>query len=70
MTIVISLQAYGLPSYYVNLIPFVPLLTDAEPCNITVDIAPGEPDHTTDSNCIVSASLRVFLANSELVADI
>ncbi|KAF9653138.1 hypothetical protein BDM02DRAFT_3153349 [Thelephora ganbajun] len=54
-----SYAILDLPLYYVDPTPFIPLLTDGKPHNITIDVASAEPDHATNSNWIVSANLQV-----------
>lgn len=53
-----------MPSYYVDLTPYVPLLTDGKPHDITIDVASAEPDHAINSNWIISANLQVVTGSS------
>ncbi|KAF9792431.1 peptide N-acetyl-beta-D-glucosaminyl asparaginase amidase A-domain-containing protein [Thelephora terrestris] len=59
-----SYGALDLPSYYVDLTPFVPLLTDGKPHNVTIDVASADPDHAINSNWILSANLQVVTGSS------
>lgn len=40
-----SFGAYDLPTYYVDLTPFIPVLVDGKPHNISIDVASAESDH-------------------------
>jgi len=42
---VVAINAYDLPTYNIDLTPFVPLLTDGNNHTITLDVASDEPDH-------------------------
>ena len=42
---VVAINAYDLPTYNIDLTPFVPLLTDGNDHTITLDISSDEPDH-------------------------
>lgn len=41
----VAINAYDLPTYDIDLTPFVPLLTDGNNHTITLDISSDEPDH-------------------------
>ncbi|KAI0273633.1 peptide N-acetyl-beta-D-glucosaminyl asparaginase amidase A-domain-containing protein [Gloeopeniophorella convolvens] len=56
-----SYGAIDLPTYHIDLTPFVPILTDGEPHNITLDVASAEPDHAINQNWFVSGLLQVKL---------
>lgn len=61
------IPAYGaldLPTYYVDFTPFVPLLTDGQPHGITINVVSADPDHTINSNWIISANLQVITGAS------
>lgn len=45
-----SYGAVDLPTYYVDLTPFVPILADGQPHNLTVDVVSGETNHTINDN--------------------
>ncbi|KAJ3883467.1 peptide N-acetyl-beta-D-glucosaminyl asparaginase amidase A-domain-containing protein [Lentinula edodes] len=52
--------SYGiaeLPTYFVDVTPFVPLLTDNSPHNFTLDVVSAEEKHTINSNWYVSVIL-------------
>ncbi|KAJ3786249.1 peptide N-acetyl-beta-D-glucosaminyl asparaginase amidase A-domain-containing protein [Lentinula aff. detonsa] len=56
--------SYGvaeLPTYFVDVSPFVPLLTDGSPHNFTLDVVSAERNHTINSNWFVSGILQVIL---------
>jgi len=42
---VVAINAYDLPTYNIDLTPFVPLLADGNNHTITLDISSDEPDH-------------------------
>ena len=54
-----------LPTYYVDLSPFIPLLSDGKPHNITLDVVSAEADHEINQNWYVTANLQVVLDSSE-----
>ncbi|KAJ3919138.1 peptide N-acetyl-beta-D-glucosaminyl asparaginase amidase A-domain-containing protein [Lentinula edodes] len=59
--------SYGtaeLPTYFVDVTPFVPLLTDNSPHNFTLDVVSAEEKHTINSNWYVSGILQVILDTS------
>ncbi|KAJ8489678.1 hypothetical protein ONZ45_g13481 [Pleurotus djamor] len=56
------IAAYGaldLPTYFIDVTPFVPLLVDGLPHNITIDVASAEQDHAIEQNWYVSGNLQV-----------
>ncbi|GJE90903.1 peptide N-acetyl-beta-D-glucosaminyl asparaginase amidase A-domain-containing protein [Phanerochaete sordida] len=53
--------ALDLPAYNIDLTPFVPMLSDGKPHNITLDIVSAEGDHAINQNWYVTASLHVVL---------
>lgn len=55
-----------LPTYHLDLTPFIPILTDGEPHNITLDVASAEDDHQINQNWFVSGLLQVKLDPSNL----
>ncbi|TBU49086.1 peptide N-acetyl-beta-D-glucosaminyl asparaginase amidase A-domain-containing protein [Dichomitus squalens] len=54
-----SYGAIDLPTYFLDLTPFVPVLTDGQPHNISLDVVSAEDDHTINQNWFVSGSLQV-----------
>ncbi|KAI0054076.1 hypothetical protein FA95DRAFT_1579129 [Auriscalpium vulgare] len=56
-----SYGAIDLPNYYLDLTPFIPILADGNPHNITLDVASAEPDHAINQNWFVSGLLQVIL---------
>ncbi|RDB21369.1 Peptide-N4-(N-acetyl-beta-glucosaminyl)asparagine amidase A [Hypsizygus marmoreus] len=56
------ISAYGaldLPTYFLDVTPFIPLLTDGKPHLFTIDVASAEDDRTTLQNWYVSGLLQV-----------
>ncbi|GJJ12407.1 hypothetical protein Clacol_006649 [Clathrus columnatus] len=45
-----SYGALDLPTYYIDLTPFVPILADGDPHNLTLDVVSGESNHTINQN--------------------
>ncbi|KAI0695701.1 peptide N-acetyl-beta-D-glucosaminyl asparaginase amidase A-domain-containing protein [Cytidiella melzeri] len=54
-----SYGALDLPTYFIDLTPFVPVLTDGNPHNITIDVSSAESDHAINQNWFVSGNLQV-----------
>jgi hypothetical protein len=61
-----SYGALDLPTYFIDVTPFVPLLADGKPHNFTIDVVSAESDHTTLQNWFVSGNLQVFTDPSGL----
>lgn len=61
-----SYGALDLPTYFIDVTPFVPLLTDGKAHNFTIDVVSAESDHTTLQNWFVSGNLQVFTDPSGL----
>jgi hypothetical protein len=59
-----SYGAIDLPTYHFDLTPFIPVLTDGKPHNITLDVASAETDHTINQNWFVSGLVQVLLDKS------
>ncbi|KAJ7774830.1 peptide N-acetyl-beta-D-glucosaminyl asparaginase amidase A-domain-containing protein [Mycena metata] len=59
-----SYGALDLPTYFLDLTPFVPLLTDGQPHNFTLDVVSAEADHTILQNWFVSGLLQVVTDSS------
>jgi hypothetical protein len=55
-----------LPTYHLDLTPFIPILTDGMPHRITLDVASAESDHQINQNWFVSGLLQVMLDPSSL----
>ncbi|PPR08105.1 hypothetical protein CVT24_010566 [Panaeolus cyanescens] len=56
------ISAYGaldLPTYFLDLTPFVPILTDGKPHTISLDVTSAEDDHTILQNWFLSGVLQV-----------
>jgi len=55
-----SYGAIDLPTYFLDVTPFVPLLTDGKAHTFTIDVASAENDHATLQNWFVSGNLQVI----------
>jgi hypothetical protein len=58
-----SYGALDLPTYYIDLTPFVPLLANGRPHSITLDVVSAEANHTINDNWFVSGNIQVSLAS-------
>ncbi|KAF8077943.1 peptide N-acetyl-beta-D-glucosaminyl asparaginase amidase A-domain-containing protein [Lyophyllum atratum] len=61
------IAAYGaieLPTYFLDVTPFVPLLADGKPHQFTIDVVSAEADHTILQNWYVSGLLQVVTDSS------
>ncbi|GJE90902.1 peptide N-acetyl-beta-D-glucosaminyl asparaginase amidase A-domain-containing protein [Phanerochaete sordida] len=54
-----SYRALDLPNYFLDVTPFVPLLTDGQPHNFSLDVVSAESDHAINQNWFVSGLLQV-----------
>ncbi|KAK7467151.1 hypothetical protein VKT23_004210, partial [Stygiomarasmius scandens] len=54
-----SYGALDLPTYFLDLTPFIPALVDGQPHNFTLDVISAEQDHTILQNWFVSGLLQV-----------
>ncbi|KZT70107.1 hypothetical protein DAEQUDRAFT_668284 [Daedalea quercina L-15889] len=59
-----SYGALDLPTYFIDLTPFVPVLTDGQPHNISIDVVSAESNHTINDNWYVSGNLQVVTDSS------
>ncbi|CAE6467104.1 unnamed protein product, partial [Rhizoctonia solani] len=62
-----SYGAYNQPTYFVDITPFLPTLTDSAPHNITLSVL-GQglsPPHSINSNWFVSGNLQLTLGDSQ-----
>lgn len=59
-----SYGALDLPTYFLDLTPFIPILTDGSPHNITLDVVSAEPNHATNANWYVSGLLQIELGST------
>ncbi|KAJ3541852.1 hypothetical protein NM688_g6033 [Phlebia brevispora] len=59
-----SYGALDLPTFYVDLTPFVPVLTDGQPHNISMDVVSAENDHEINQNWYLTANLQVVTDKS------
>jgi len=59
-----SYGALDLPTYFLDLTPFVPVLTDRKPHNISLDVVSAESNHTINANWYVSGNLQVVTDSS------
>ena len=53
-----------LPTYNLDLTPFIPTLTDGKPHTITLNVASAEKDHQINQNWFLSGLLQVKLDSS------
>lgn len=61
------IAAYGaldLPTYFLDVTPFVPLLTDGKSHQFTIDVVSAEDDHTILQNWYVSGLLQIITDSS------
>lgn len=54
-----SYGALDLPTYFIDLTPFVPLLADGKPHNFSLGVESAEVDHAINQNWFVSALVQV-----------
>ncbi|KAI5122971.1 hypothetical protein M0805_006850 [Coniferiporia weirii] len=54
-----SYGAIDLPTYFLDLTPFAPLLADGQPHNISMDVVSAESDHAINANWFVSGLVQV-----------
>ncbi|KAG6909710.1 hypothetical protein DXG01_015912 [Tephrocybe rancida] len=54
-----SYGALDLPTYFLDLTPFVPVFADGRPHTVTIDVASAEDDHAILQNWFVSGLLQV-----------
>ncbi|KAH9047740.1 peptide N-acetyl-beta-D-glucosaminyl asparaginase amidase A-domain-containing protein [Lactarius hengduanensis] len=59
-----SYGAIDIPTYHLDLTPFIPILTNGQPHNITLDVASAEPDHQINQTWYLSGLLQVNLDSS------
>ncbi|KAH9037494.1 peptide N-acetyl-beta-D-glucosaminyl asparaginase amidase A-domain-containing protein [Lactarius pseudohatsudake] len=59
-----SYGAIDIPTYHLDLTPFIPILTNGQPHTITLDVASAEPDHQINKNWYLSGLLQVNLDSS------
>ncbi|CCM04580.1 uncharacterized protein FIBRA_06761 [Fibroporia radiculosa] len=59
-----SYGALDLPTYFIDLTPFVPVLADGQAHNISIDVVSAETNHTINPNWYVSGNLQVITDSS------
>ncbi|KAL0581740.1 hypothetical protein V5O48_000322 [Marasmius crinis-equi] len=59
-----SYGALELPTYFLDVTPFVPVLADGNPHNFTIDVISSESNHTINQNWFVSGLLQVITDSS------
>ncbi|KAH9015491.1 peptide N-acetyl-beta-D-glucosaminyl asparaginase amidase A-domain-containing protein [Lactarius pseudohatsudake] len=59
-----SYGALDIPTYHLDLTPFIPILANGQPHNITLDVASAEPDHQINNTWYLSGLLQVNLDSS------
>ena len=55
-----------LPTYYIDLTPFIPILADGNSHNITMDVVSAEADHAINDNWFLSGNIQVSGFNLNL----
>jgi hypothetical protein len=55
-----SYGALDLPTYFLDLTPFVPILTDGSPHTFSLDVASAESDHHILNNWFLSGNLQIL----------
>ncbi|KAH9170693.1 peptide-N4-(N-acetyl-beta-glucosaminyl)asparagine amidase A [Lactarius sanguifluus] len=58
--------ALDMPTYHLDLTPFIPILTNGKSHNITLDVVSAESDHQISENWYLSGLLQVNLDSSTL----
>ncbi|KAH8925071.1 hypothetical protein BT69DRAFT_1260721 [Atractiella rhizophila] len=56
--------AFDAPTYWIDITPFLPLLTDSKPHNFTLSVAGQGPERTTYANWFISGNIVVKLDKS------
>lgn len=59
-----SYGALDLPTYFLDLTPFVPILADGNSHKISIDVVSAESNHTINDNWYVSGNLQVVTDSS------
>jgi hypothetical protein len=55
----VAYGAYDLPTYNVDLTPFIPILADGAEHLVTLDVVSDEADHTLNPNWYLSGNIQV-----------
>lgn len=63
-----SYATLDLPTYFIDLTPFVPLLADGGPHNVSLDVVSAEANHTINDNWFVSGNIQVRAISWGLLA--
>ncbi|KAH9030851.1 peptide N-acetyl-beta-D-glucosaminyl asparaginase amidase A-domain-containing protein [Lactarius deliciosus] len=63
---IVSYGSVDIPTYHIDLTPFIPILTNGRPHNITLDVASAESNHQINQNWYLSGVLQVNLDSSTL----
>ncbi|THU91154.1 hypothetical protein K435DRAFT_841150 [Dendrothele bispora CBS 962.96] len=58
--------AIELPTYFLDVTPFVPILVDGNPHNFSIDVVSAESNHSINQNWFVSGLLQVIVDSSPL----
>ena len=61
---IVAYPALDLPSFCIDLTPFVPIQADGGPHNISLDVLSAESNHSINQNWYVTANLQVTLDKS------
>lgn len=59
-----SLRAFDIPSFFVDITPFLPILTDTAPHNFTLIVIGQGVDHSINNNWFLTGSLHIKLDKS------
>ncbi|TDL27476.1 hypothetical protein BD410DRAFT_782559 [Rickenella mellea] len=59
-----SYGALDLPTYFLDLTPFVPILVDGQPHSLSLSVSSAEDDHTINQNWFVTAAIQVVTDSS------
>ena len=54
-----SYGALDLPTYFLDITPFAPLVSDGQPHTISLDVASAETDHSINQNWFVSGLVQI-----------
>jgi hypothetical protein len=55
----VSYGAFDSPTYYIDATPFLPMLSDGQPHNFTLNVAGMGSDHSINNDWIVSGNVQV-----------
>lgn len=64
MIVIRPITSYGaldLPTYYIDLTPFVPILANGKSHSITLEVISAEANHTINANWLLSGNIQVVI---------